>query len=1133
MKILVDLQGAQTESRFRGIGRYSMSLAKAMARQCRDHELWICVNAALPESIAEIRGQFEGLISPARIQVFESLGSVGWPDSANRWRRDTAELMRESFIASLRPDIVHVSSLFEGSQCTAVTSIGKLAGGPASTVTLYDLIPLLNQEKYLTSAWTRDWYLDKVASLLRADLLLSISNYAKKEAIDALGIDAGRIVNISSAVSDHFVPTTVGPVQWDFLHKRFGLNGPFFMYSGAMEPRKNAERLFEAFSMLPAGVRERHQLVLAGKVAPHDLKRLEQLAADLGIKDRIVLTGYVIEDELVILYNAAALYVFPSLHEGFGLPALEAMSCGTPTIGSATTSVPEVVGRADALFDPADASAIAAAMERGICDREFNASLRQHALEQSAKFSWDASARRAIEGFERLHPNESSSKQAWPATAAWLRAGYEILVGGIGSLPRADVPVSEQDLAEASVAIASNLRRVESLERAGPLPTIISWRMEGPFDSSYSLALVNRELAVAMSALGHDVALHSTEGPGDFLPDPGFLDSHPDLQLLYERSESLLPVQAEVSSRLLYPPRVSDMSSRVNMLHSYAWEESGFPLKWVEDFNESLQGISCLSTHVEKIMIDNGVSVPLSIGSCGVDHWDRVVADASYAAPGKSFRFLHVSSCFPRKGADVLIEAFGRAFGKSDDVSLIIKTFDNPHNQVKQWLAQAGAGKEDFPEVIVIEEDISESQLKALYESCHALVAPSRAEGFGLPLAEAMLSGLPVITTGWGGQLDFCSPRTAWLIDYKFAPAETHFAIFGSVWAEPDKDSLAETLREVRNLTHQDRVARTAAAKELLRSRFKWSDVAHNQVASANRFAEAGEPSLPRVGWVSTWNAKCGIATYSANLVAGLRNEIKVFAPVTDQLIEMDGENIQRCWVSGDSDELQKLAEAIDAFDPEVVVIQFQYSFFNFNALDKLIASQEEKGRSVVVMLHATIDSSLTPRKRIARLADAFRKCDRVLVHTHHDMNNLKAIGVVDNVALFPHGVMDWPEPAVRPEGEPFTIASYGFLLPHKGLLELVDAVGILVARNANVRLKMINAEYPSEESRSLAALVAQRIAGSALGTSVSVCTDYLSDEESIGALTESDLVCFPIKAPASPPVRQCATVWPLAGRLR
>ena len=116
----------------------------------------------------------------------------------------------------------------------------------------------------------------------------------------------------------------------------------------------------------------------------------------------------------------------------------------------------------------------------------------------------------------------------------------------------------------------------------------------------------------------------------------------------------------------------------------------------------------------------------------------------------------------------MLLRAYGQAFTSHDDVTLVIKTFANPHNQIGAWLEQARAGRGDYPDVVIIEDDLSESELKALYGQCQVLVAPSRAEGYGLPMAEAMLSGLAVVTTGWGGQLDFCTSETAWLVDYAF-----------------------------------------------------------------------------------------------------------------------------------------------------------------------------------------------------------------------------------------------------------------------------------------------------------------------------------------------------------------------------
>src|SRR5688572_18504651 len=115
MRIVIDIQGSQTASRYRGIGRYSTALAQAIVRNAGEHEVWIVLNNNFPDAIADLRVAFSGLLPEERIVVFEVPAALFWEDTSNAWRRRAAELMRESFIAELQPDIVHISSLFEGS----------------------------------------------------------------------------------------------------------------------------------------------------------------------------------------------------------------------------------------------------------------------------------------------------------------------------------------------------------------------------------------------------------------------------------------------------------------------------------------------------------------------------------------------------------------------------------------------------------------------------------------------------------------------------------------------------------------------------------------------------------------------------------------------------------------------------------------------------------------------------------------------------------------------------------------------------------------------------------------------------------------------------------------------------------
>lgn len=1113
MRIIIDMQGAQTASRFRGIGRYSTALAQAMVRQGGNHDIWLAVNGGLDASIPSIRQAFADLLPARKIVQFESLSPVAWQDPANAWRRGVSERMRENFLRDLQPDIVHVSSLFEGTQDRAVTSIGAYTDDVSGAVTLYDLIPLLNPDHYLSAAWVREWYMSKVASLKRAGVLLAISEHAKSEAVQMLDMDPGCIVNISSAVSPAFRPTTLSEAERLDLYGRFGILGPYVMYSGAMDPRKNVEGLIKAFGLLPDDLRQSHQIVIAGKIAPLDQERLEQAARRQGLSDRIVFTGYISDEDLIHLYGATALYVFPSLHEGFGLPALEAMACGVPTIGSSTTSIPEVIGRADALFDPTDPEAIARVMVRALVDKDFNSELRRHAITQSSKFSWDASAQKAISAFEASHERSTSSTRAWSAVLADIDRHYRELVTGIAVQPAGASPPSRHDLQATAAAIAENqVVATQALRVVSELPAKLAWRVEGPFDSSYSLALVNRELALALSADGHDVALHSTEGPGDFEPSKTFLASRPDIAQLHARCADLSEDAVDVSSRELYPPRVSDMCSRINLLHNYAWEESALPANWVDDFNESLQGIVAVSSHVEKILVDNGVEIALAVGGNGTDHWQRIDADHSFQVQAKAFRFLHVSSCFPRKGVDALLDAYGQSFSAGDDVSLIIKTFANPHNEVHAWLAEAKGSRDDFPDVQIIEDDLSDGRLKALYEQCHVLVAPSRAEGFGLPLAEAMLSGLGVITTGWGGQLDFCNEDTAWLVDYSFAEAKTHFGLFNSVWAEPSRSGLAEVMRKVHALPESVRMERVSRGRQLLATKFRWSDVAQRTAEFVREVAASPSVRAPKVGWITSWNTKCGIASYSGHLLKYFPGDACIFAAHANDTPEPDGVNVNRCWSSSGPESLDGLSRAIDAAQVDAIVLQFQFGFFEFPALSRFLLGQQQAGRTVVVMMHATKDPDHAPDRKLSVLADALKGCDRILVHGVADLNRLKGIGLVDNVAIFPHGIVDFTGASFEPfrRDTSFKLASYGFALPHKGLPQLVEAVSMLVAKGADVELRMVNAEYPVGESKALIEDIRRKISTEKLDARISLLTDYLTDDESLRLLANADLVVFP-----------------------
>ena len=1081
---------------------------------------------------------------------------TGAYDPSNLVRESLAELLREAFIRELEPDLVHVFSVMEGYADNVVTSIGRLAVDYPVTATFYDLIPLLNPEEYLhTNAAFARHYQSKLENLKRADGLLAISQFSGSEAAQHLEYPTEQI-----AVAP-LGPLSCSSDRHDASRERsesslaaLGLTPGFLLYVGGSDARKNLPRLVEAWAALPGNLQAEHPLVLVGSMPKQDIASLGAIAkATSAHPSNVRFLGQISDDALADLYGACSAFVFPSWHEGFGLPALEAMAAGAAVIAANASSLPEVVDLPEALFDPYDVTDITAHLERVLTDGAFRQCLQEHGPRQAAKFSWQRTAQDALAFFEKtvdaVNPvgagvaeggepsdTESSGETTWQQRyESRLQALVVRLVDELAQV--ADPRQRTELMSECAAALERNEQFLmqRDFRRRG---AISPWLIEGPFDSSYSLALLNRELARALCAAGVDVALRSTEGPGDFDPDPAFMAQNPDLAEMAVAGEAP-PFATAVSSRLLYPPRVDDMSPGLNLMHLYGWEEGELPADWVAHFNQHLYGITTMSRFVSKVMVDNGVTVPQVVAGVGVDHWERVTPDSSYTLPegASGFRFLHVSSCFPRKGIDVLLRAWGRAFTAEDDVTLIIKTFPNPHNEACALLEAARCENDRYPNVLLIEDDLTSEALKALMMACDALVAPSRGEGFGLPLAEAMLSGLPVVATAYGGHMDFCDADNTYLVDYTFARAQTHFGLPNSLWAEPSEESLIAQLRAVLNATPEERAHRAGLGRARLMSDFTWANVAERVTRSAANWNAPDFSSGPisrRVGWVSSWNTRCGIAGYSGYLLADCDLDVTVYAShrnvdeeLDKLLLPADGPNVLRCWNAGSGDDLAGLKEALFADLPGTVVIQFNFGFYEFAALAALIDALKNAGVVVLVVFHSTADPPQLPERRLEDLRPALARCDRLLAHSPQDLNRLKTLGLAFNTALLPHGVIDTfadtfaktaakkapTLPRVRADDAMFRIASFGFLLPHKGLEELLDAVALLRDRGQPVSLRMLNAEYPAEVSRQAIESIRSRISQRGLDDLVDLDTVYYTDTECLERLADADLVVFPYQA--------------------
>jgi len=410
LRIAIDMQGAQTGSGIRGIGRYTLSMSKAIIKHASGkHEVIIVLNGLFGETIEPLRKEFAGLIPDSNIKVWYAPGPVAYILPENDFRRKAAEYIREAFLMSLEPDVIWIPSLFEDYYNNAVISIGNLGTNIPVIVTIYDLIPLVLQSIYLEyDIRFKENYFKTIEYLKKASGWFAISNYTAQEAVAILKLNESNVVVGYPGPNSIFKKINIEENVKLAFKNRFGIKKDFLLHVGIVEQRKNVFNLLKAFSQLSYELRKNYQLVFAGGNPAHIVNQIIAAAGELGIsRDEIILTGYISDEELLYLYNICKLSVFPSWYEGFGLPVVEAMACGTPIICANATSLPEVIENEDAMFNPFDVNDISNKITKALTDDNFRTELISRGLKQSEKFSWDESAKIAIKLFEQFEGIEN------------------------------------------------------------------------------------------------------------------------------------------------------------------------------------------------------------------------------------------------------------------------------------------------------------------------------------------------------------------------------------------------------------------------------------------------------------------------------------------------------------------------------------------------------------------------------------------------------------------------------------------------------------------------------------------------------------------------------------------------------
>ncbi len=256
-------------------------------------------------------------------------------------------------------------------------------------VTMHDLIPGLFPAENMPDAAVRRAYWTRLELLRHADRVVNVSEATARDAVRLLGLRPERMAVTGGGVSADFEPPASPSAAREALRRHQpSMDGEYVLFTGGMDYRKNVDGLLAAYAGLPGELRDRYRLVIVGRLGLEDARGpFFDQAASLGIAERVLLTGHVSDEELVLLYQGTSLFVFPSRYEGFGLPVIEALACGAPAIVGRNSSLVELVDRDEALFDAADPASIQAALARALTDDDLLERLRRPDIRK--RFTWD------------------------------------------------------------------------------------------------------------------------------------------------------------------------------------------------------------------------------------------------------------------------------------------------------------------------------------------------------------------------------------------------------------------------------------------------------------------------------------------------------------------------------------------------------------------------------------------------------------------------------------------------------------------------------------------------------------------------------------------------------------------------
>ena len=576
---------------------------------------------------------------------------------------------------------------------------------PIRFLTVYDLIPILFPQYVPQNSVQLQ---KRMLQLLRPnDSCICISESTKTDLCSYLNTPPEKAYVSYLAADPAIFYACTNKQQQLAVRQKYNIgNAPYILSLCTLEPRKNIDHVLRAFARL---VREGRvgdtRLVLTGTKGWDFNRIFSEIDDNVELRNRIVLTGYVPDDELAPLYSGARVFVYMSLYEGFGLPPLEAMQCGTPVITSNTSSLPEVVGDAGVMLDPNGLDGLCQALQDMVDNDEFHDCFAEHALKQAARFSWErcvddtiAAYRKALAGYDHTLQSKRETTIIIDGVIFQLQHGrpfgisrlWQSMLTELGKLPIG--------------------RRIILLDRAGTAPDVPGIRKR--HIAAYAVGSALGEAAVLD-------ALCAEERAGLFLSTYyTFTTTTPSLLMLYD----MIPERFDTVGPAAPNPEWRDKHHAIMQATAFA----AISASTARD----------LVSYYPEVTMRPMAVVPCAVSETFRPHSQEEIAAFRAASGITKPYFLLVGRRDHHKNVGLFFRAFAKLANRAD-YALVMAGNTQPLEPDLREMAGDAEGYAGF---------FTDEALSLVYSGALALIYPSLYEGFGLPILEAMQSGCPVIT---------------------------------------------------------------------------------------------------------------------------------------------------------------------------------------------------------------------------------------------------------------------------------------------------------------------------------------------------------------------------------------------------